>query len=91
MLQAFVTENSVARVTTSFKAKISDPFEQPTSKVEYFELLTINDLCLLVPVIIYPQHISGCCIYSYTCRTSMARTRRDRRCEFDPSMCSSDT
>ena len=24
-------------------------------------------------------------------RTSMARTRRDRRCEFDPSMCSSDT
>ena len=24
-------------------------------------------------------------------RTSMARTRQDRRCEFDPSMCSSDT
>ena len=24
-------------------------------------------------------------------RTSLARTRRDRRCEFDPSMCSSDT
>ena len=24
-------------------------------------------------------------------RTSMARTRRDRRWEFDPSMCSSDT
>ena len=61
-----MTENSVSRVTPSFKAKISDPFEQPTSKVEYFELLTINDLCLLVPVIIYPLHISGCCIYSYT-------------------------
>ena len=27
-------------------------------------------------------------IYS---RTSLARTRRDRLCEFDPSMCSSDT
>ena len=24
-------------------------------------------------------------------RTSVARTRRDRRCEFDPSMCSKDT
>ena len=24
-------------------------------------------------------------------RTSMARTRQDHRCEFDPSMCSSDT
>ena len=30
-------------------------------------------------------------LYAIYSRTSMARTRRDRRCEFDPSMCSSDT
>ena len=40
------------------------------------------------------RHLSRTCIYVVLyiySRTSMARTRRDRRCEFDPSMCSSET
>ena len=45
MFQAFVVHTSISRVTTSVKAGISEPFEQPTlcfdkgertSKIEYF-------------------------------------------------------
>ena len=46
MFQAFVVQTSISRVTTSVKAGISEPFEQPTlcfdkgewrSKIEYFD------------------------------------------------------
>ena len=39
-------------------------------------------------IVLYLSYFVIFLIYS---RTSMARTRRDHRCEFDPSMCSSDT
>ena len=72
MFQAFVVQTSISRVTTSVKAGILEPFEQPalcfdkdewTSKIEYFDPWTFN-ICLLVPVSIYHLQISGCCIYT---------------------------
>ena len=52
MFQAFVVQTSISRVTTSVKAGISEPFEQPTlcfdkdewtSRIEYFDPWILNE------------------------------------------------
>ena len=45
-------------------------------------------LCRTCSITLQQMDVKDTGMYS---RTSMARTRRDRRCEFDLSMCSSDT